>query len=169
MGSHQSSRMLTDVWLTPRWITDLLGPFDLDPCAAPPPRPWETARRNYLPADNGLALPWRGTVWLNPPYSREAEKWLARMGDHNNGIALTFARTETGWFWDSIWERAAAIYFLRGRLHFHRADGSRAEANAGAPSVIVGYGEAAMRLARLPDEGGRLIWNVSRRSARSAA
>ena len=30
--------------------------------------------------------------------------------------------------------------FLHGRLHFHRPDGTRAPANAGAPSVLVAYG-----------------------------
>ncbi len=35
---------------------------------------------------------------------------------------------------------ARALLFLRGRVVFHRANGERASANAGAPSVLVAYG-----------------------------
>lgn len=140
MGSHQSARMISDVWLTPPEILGALGRFDLDPCAAPEPRPWPTADRHIALPDDGLAAPWAGRVWLNPPYSREAAKWLAKLADHGNGIALVFARTETAWFVDSAWRRADAILFLHGRVHFHRADGVRAAANAGAPSCLIAYG-----------------------------
>jgi len=149
MGSHQSARMMSDVWLTPPAIINALAPFDLDPCAAPEPRPWPTADRHIALPDDGLAQPWSGFVWCNPPYSREAEKWLARMSEHGNGIALVFARTETEWFWDHVWRSptASAALFLEGRLYFHRGDGIRAAANAGAPSVLVAYGrQGASRL-----------------------
>lgn len=33
MGGHQSAKMKNDEWLTPKYIIDALGPFDLDPCA----------------------------------------------------------------------------------------------------------------------------------------
>lgn len=78
-------------------------------------------------------------------------KWLRRMSEHGNGIALVFARTETEWFWETVWgaPTATSILFLEGRLHFHHPDGRRAKANSGAPSVLVAYGmEAAARLSR---------------------
>lgn len=147
MGGHQSARMDSDTWLTPPEIIAELGPFDLDPCAAPG-QPWPTAAEHYTLPTNGLDEPWRGRVWLNPPYSREAVKWLRKLADHNYGIALVFARTETAWFVETVWERASAVLFLHGRLHFHRPDGQRATANAGAPSCLVAYGMAdAHRLA----------------------
>lgn len=46
------------------------------------------AARHYTVADDGLALPWHGRVWCNPPFGREAVKWPRRMRDHGNGIAL---------------------------------------------------------------------------------
>src|SRR5437867_202275 len=58
MGGHQSSHMQTDVWLTPPHILAALGPFDLDPCAAPEPRPWPTAERHIALPDDGLAADW---------------------------------------------------------------------------------------------------------------
>lgn len=139
-GAHESARMKNDEWLTPPEILSAIGPFDLDPCA-PRVRPWETAAKHYTVDDNGLLKPWHGRVWLNPPYSsQEVPRWLARLAEHGNGMALVFARTETEWYFDNIWNRATACLFLRGRLCFHYVDGRKAKANAGAPSVLVAYG-----------------------------
>lgn len=74
----------TNVWLTPRYVLDLLGQFDTDPCAATV-RPWDCARVNYTVEDNGLLMPWEGRVWLNPPYGNEAEAFMERMSMHQGG------------------------------------------------------------------------------------
>lgn len=141
IGGHQSARMISDTWLTPPELLAPLGEFDLDPCAAPEPRPWPTASTHYSqPHIDGLTEPWFGRVWLNPPYSREAVKWLRRLSTHGRGTALVFARTETAWFVETVWASADSILFLDGRIHFHHADGTRAAANAGAPSCLVAYG-----------------------------
>lgn len=141
MGGHQSAAMLKDEWLTPPDIIKALGEFDLDPCAPHASRrPWDTAKRHYSVEDDGLAQPWTGRVWLNPPYGLEAAHWLSRLAAHGDGIALIFARTETAMFFEHVWDKAEALLFLRGRLHFHHVDGSRAAANAGAPSVLIAYG-----------------------------
>lgn len=148
MGGHQSAAMITDTWLTPPEIVRALGRFDLDPCC-PPVMPWPTAHRMLNERDDGLATPWHGRVWLNPPYSREAVKWLRKLADHGSGTALVFARTETSWFFETIWRKATAILFLEGRIHFHLPDGARAKANAGAPSCLVAYGEHDAYLLRI--------------------
>lgn len=154
MGSHQSARPLSETWLTPPEIIEALGPFDLDPCAAPEPRPWPTAAQHIALPDDGLTAPWEGRVWLNPPYSGEAVRWLRRMAAHGHGTALVFARTETAWFWETVWLKATALLFLAGRVHFYRAAGQRAPMNAGAPSVLVAYGaQDARRLAQWGSPG----------------
>ena len=92
----------TDVWLTPPSMIQALGDFDLDPCC-PNNLPWETAN-NYYSLDNGqdgLALPWVGRIWLNPPYSNWVP-FMKKLKEHGNGIALIFARTETKGFFNSI-------------------------------------------------------------------
>jgi len=150
IGSHASPvRGATDVWLTPPHIIDALGPFDLDPCAAPEPRPWPTAARHITLPDDGLLHDWEGFVWCNPPYGPETWRWLRRLAAHpGGGIALIFARTETEGFVREVWGKADAILFLEGRLWFHHPDGSRASGNSGGPSCLVGYGmRAAVRLA----------------------
>ncbi len=140
MGGHQSAAMLKDEWLTPPEIIAALGEFDLDPASPGIRRPWDTAKDHYSIFDDGLSKSWAGRVWLNPPYGRDTGIWLSRLADHGNGIALIFARTETEMFFSQVWERADAVLFLRGRLHFHHVDGRRAAANAGAPSCLVAYG-----------------------------
>lgn len=139
LSGHQSARMKNDEWLTPPEILRALGEFDLDPCA-PVVRPWETAKQHYTAQDDGLSLPWFGRVWCNPPFGREAVKWLRRMREHGNGVALIPARTETAMFYETVWGAADGVLFLKGRPHFHYVDGRRADFNSGAPIALVAYG-----------------------------
>ena len=161
IGGHQSARMKSDEWLTPPQIVQALGPFDLDPCS-PINRPWPTASTHYTAEDDGLSKPWFGRVWMNPPYGAEAAQWLKRLAEHGNGIALIFARTETAMFFDHVWPHASALLFIKGRLHFHYVDGRRAEANSGAPSVLIAYGEKnASDLGREPVAGAYIrLWGA---------
>lgn len=152
IGAHQGAIPESCRWLTPPELIDTLGPFDLDPCADQE-QPWPTATRMIRPPEDGLAAPWQGLVWLNPPYTSQVGEWMRRLSDHGNGIALVFARTDTEWFYRYVWTvphpQHRAALFLRRRLHFHRPDGRRAPANSGGPSVLVSYGfEAGHRLAK---------------------
>ena len=147
MSDHTNPVMENDEWLTPPSIVDALGPFDLDPCA-PVNWPWPTAMRHYNINDDGLAQEWRGRVWCNPPYGRQAEKWLEKLASHGNGIALIFARTETKMFFAQVWAKADAVLFLEGRLFFHHVDGTRAKSNSGAPSVLIAYGRDNAKILR---------------------
>ncbi|WP_285120430.1 DNA N-6-adenine-methyltransferase [Propionibacterium freudenreichii] len=137
MGGHQSHASKTTTWLTPPAILRALGDFDLDPCGYPG---WLTATRMICLPDDGLAADWAGRVWLNPPYGLAQWTWLAKLAAHRHGTALIFARTETRGFVNEVWGKADALLFLHGRIHFHRPGGERAQANAGAPSVLVAYG-----------------------------
>lgn len=161
MGSHHSHRAGTTTWLTPPHIIEALGPFDLDPCAAPA---WPTASEHYILPTDGLVQPWRGMVWLNPPYGSEAWTWLDRLAEHGSGIALIFARTETAGFVEQVWSKADAVLFLHGRLHFHYPDGTRAAANSGAPSCLVAYGAEAVERLEKSGLAGSLVsaWRPAR-------
>lgn len=139
IGSHQRTVGKSQTHLTPPFILKALGPFDLDPCAALG-QPWPTARRHFTVRDDGLSRPWGGRVWLNPPFDRyQVGRWIERLAEHGNGIALVHARTETDWF-RPLW-RADMLLFLKGRLHFHREDGTRQKANSGAPVVLAAFGK----------------------------
>ena len=140
MGSHhRGHRGHSDEWLTPPHVLAALGSFDLDPCS-PVNRPWSTAAIHYTVEHDGLGSLWFGRVWLNPPYGPDAEKWVQRLAEHGNGVALIFARTETRMFHQWIWGRAHGLFFFSGRLHFCRVDGVASKPNSGAPSVLVAYG-----------------------------
>lgn len=158
IGSHHSARRVSDEWLTPPELLARLGQFELDPCASRD-QPWATARRHLTIDEDGLAQEWpAGRVWLNPPYS-DIEPWMARMAEHGNGLALVFARTETAWWFRSVWPHAAALLFLAGRLTFHFGDGraSKAGHNSGGPSVLVAYGEANAIVLRSSGLRGALV------------
>src|SRR5262249_22060224 len=95
LGSHQTSVGKTQVHITPHWIIEALGPFDLDPAAADP-RPWACAAVNYMERDDGLRQPWFGRVWLNPAFDRYVVPfWIRKLARHGCGTALLHARTET--------------------------------------------------------------------------
>lgn len=144
-----------DEWLTPPEITDALGPFDVDVCAPITP-PWKIAPRSFTIETDGLASSWDWDfVWCNPPYGKETHKWLAKMKEHNNGIALIFARTDTRMFHDYVFN-ADAILFIKGRLSFYDVQGKKG-GTAGAPSCLVAYGPEAV--ARLRGSGikGKLV------------
>ena len=151
--SHTRSEITTDSWITPKWLLDRLGPFDLDPCACDP-QPWPCAADQWT--ESGLIRPWHGFVWCNPPYGSQLGAWLNRCALHGNAIACVFARTETRAFFDNVWPFASALLFLRGRLTFYRPDGSktRSGGNSGGPTVLIGYGaEAQRRLIKANDLG----------------
>ena len=130
----------TEVWLTPPYIIEALGAFELDPCASLD-RPWDTARHHYTIEDNGLEQEWFGRVWLNPPYGPKLGPFLEKLSNHSGGgVALVFARTETKAFFDYVWDRATAIFFIKGRIKFHKPNGELA-GTSGSPSVLIAYGE----------------------------
>lgn len=133
-----NGKAYSDEYYTPSDYWQALGPFDLDPCAGPIS---EIAAINVREGD-GLAADWRGLVWLNPPYSRNAKSlWLAKLAKHEGGgIALVPAATDTAWFQESA-AKASAVLLVRGRVQFTRPDG-KPSANAGG-SAYMAYGDVA--------------------------
>lgn len=153
---HEAGPSKSDVYLTPPRILAAVGRFDLDPCAAPEPRPWPTALVHYALPMNGLALPWFGRVWVNPPFGQAATPWLERLVEHGDGVALLPARTDTAAFYRFVWDRAAAVLFVRNRVVFHAGFDTTVQHNGrdvlvrwgepfpfnlGAPVVLAAYGE----------------------------
>jgi len=84
-----------------RPLADAVGGFDLDPAAGCEPTPIADTR--YTPADDGLAQPWFGTVWLNPPFS-EKTPWYRKLvdecwnGDVNRAVAVASVDPSANWF-----------------------------------------------------------------------
>lgn len=111
----------SDHWTTPPEVISRLeaefGAFDLDPCCRK-----ETAKASmyFTENDNGLAHPWLGRVFLNPPYSKPAP-WLAKALEETASgratliVALLPVRTDTRWFHELVLPHAV-IRFIRGRI-----------------------------------------------------
>lgn len=132
-------------WYTPPQLFETLGlRFDLDPASPNPPVPWVPATRFYW--EDGHLLPWEGRVWLNPPYGPAAIPFIERMIEHDHGLLLIPARTET-----KIFQKAARaadmVVFLRDRLHFVRPDGRQSRASFASVLMMFGRHDLKMRYA----------------------
>jgi len=157
MANFNTNTENKDEWLTPPFILESLGEFDLDPCAPiPETRPWNTAKNHYSILDNGLQQEWYGRVWCNPPYGKETFKWIEKLSNHGNGIGLIFARTETKGFHEQIWNKADAIFFFKGRLKFHHISGKTTN-TANAPSCLIIYGENNIESVKTSGLNGKLV------------
>jgi site-specific DNA-methyltransferase (adenine-specific) len=133
-GMFASDRM---DWSTPQPFFDLVDAefgFTLDAAA----EPHNTKCAVYYDADeDGLANPWPGVVWCNPPYGRAIAKWVEKgYQEAQNGstvVMLIPARTDTA-YWHDYVMRAAEVRLLRGRLVFGSGE---ARANAPFPSALI--------------------------------
>ena len=103
------------------------GPFDLDVCATT-----DNARcaRYFSPDDDGLARPWSGRCWMNPPYGRAVPAWLAKaVAEAESGNALLVAaliasRTGASWWHSYVMRPGNTVLFIQGRLKFEGAPSS---------------------------------------------
>jgi hypothetical protein len=148
LGSHQRTVGKSQDHITPKWIIDRTGPYDLDPCASVT-QPWPCARINWSSGSLEREWPRELFTFLNPPFDRYiVGRFIAKLAQHGHGILLTHARCEAEWF-EPIWQHATAILFMADRIHFHRPDGTRQPANSGAPALLAAFGdEAVLRLQR---------------------
>lgn len=146
LGGEQTART-TDDWYTPKWIFDTLGlTFDLD-VACPPEGPINVpAARWYTAADDGLAQPWTGRVWMNPPYSKP-KPWVERFLEHGNGIALLPLTSNARWVLQ-LWESKARVIVLIS-VKFMKSDGTTKGAYPGTIGVWAIGDENVKALAKL--------------------
>lgn len=133
-------------WYTPPNIFDALGEtFDLDPCSPGRDKCFVPADRAYTVSDDGLTQSWDGFVWLNPPYGRGMQPWVERMLNHNNGIMLVLARTDSRWFQRAA-QQASSICLMASRVRFYvESTVTQSSNNAGTGSVLFGFGARADR------------------------
>jgi hypothetical protein len=111
----QTGSTSDDYW-TPAWLFDLLGlQFDLDVACPPDGPPHTPATHWFTQETNGLAQPWHGRVWMNPPFSK-VNDWAYRFMEHRNGICLV-PMGKTKWF-ARLWDDAEAVLALPPNMKF---------------------------------------------------
>lgn len=125
-----------DTLLTPSYITESLGSFDLDPCAG---EFTNIAKLNWWigRGEDGLKREWTGFVFVNPPFSQK-ELWIDKMINHNNGILLLPERGSAPWFGKLA--SVSTKYFVMGKkINFIGGSSSN---NVG--SVLFLFGQEAV-------------------------
>ena len=152
-NTHSGNSSVSHEWETPLELLDALHSvfvrFDLDPCSPRKSRPRVKARKRLTAEDDGLSAPWRGVIFVNPPYGRGLSRWIAKarreveLGHARTVVVLLPARPDTAYWHEHIAGRAA-VYFLRGRLRF--GDG---EQSAPFPSALAVWGASDETLAGL--------------------
>lgn len=113
-----------DDWGTPADLFASLNQefdFTLDPCASA-----ENAKvpHYFTVEQDGLAQPWGGRVFVNPPYS-VAEYWIAKARESARitaqvVVVLMPARCDTDYWHGNVWQ-AAEVRLIDGRLTFEGA------------------------------------------------
>jgi hypothetical protein len=129
--------------LTPPYVLDpvreALGGIGLDPCTLPD-NPCGADRWYALPTD-GAEQPWDAeTIYVNPPYGKARERWVARCMEAAEAgsrvVLLIPAHTDT-----RIFQRAAPttshVVFIRGRVKFGVLRPNRRQVAASHPSALL--------------------------------
>jgi hypothetical protein len=158
-------------WYTPAEILDLVrevfGTIDLDPCWHP--HSLVRAARTYSAAADGLSRRWSGKVFLNPPYGRVIDKWVAKLVEEHAGgrvpeaIAVLPARTDTAWFQRlDVYPRV----FVHGRLRFVCGQPRSGPASSPTlPTAIFYLGPQLQRFARIFESVGPTYIRYQRHEA----
>ena len=121
-------------WYTPRKYIDsavsVMGGIDLDPASSDVAQKVIEAKTYYTIEDDGLSHPWKGRVWLNPPYAaiiirKFVDKLIAHLmtGDVTQAIMLTHNNVDTLWFHKAA-DVCSALCLTLGRVRFYDESGS---------------------------------------------
>lgn len=146
VGKNGAKDQVDDRGTDPEFFAELdrrFGGFDLDVAAAPHNAKCE---RYYSIEDDGLALPWDGRVWANPPYSSLGDwvekawtEWRQNALCERIVMLLPANRCEQGWWQEWVEpfrdqpDSPLRTEFMRGRLRFIKAGATEIKPNERPP------------------------------------
>jgi hypothetical protein len=169
VDNYEKARGESSEWRSPRFYFDRFRlEFDLDPCAPLDGYYAVPAKKIYTIRDNGLAQPWFGLVYVNPPWSEARNTvvpWLRKFFAHEDGgIFVCVARISCSWFHELVLPRADLLCFPTDKTQFYKSDGNPGPAPTNGV-VLIGKGEITCNALRQSGLGYRLI--VDRTAASS--
>lgn len=150
VGAPNNSQLVgmtgSNEWYTPSDVIEaarrVMGGIDLDPASCELANQTVKAGRYYTEADDGLAQPWFGRVFCNPPYGGLAGDFVKRMVEGYEaarieaGILLLNANCiDAGWY-QPLWDYTTC--FTDYRLKFRAPGGETTGNTAGSAIVYLG-------------------------------
>jgi len=119
-------------WWTPPAIIEAarasMGGIDLDPASCAEAQETVRADRWIGLPDDGLAHPWSGKVWLNPPWS-EPGRWCDYLLSQDVDAAVFLGPLSAANWVQRLWRDADAVVWIRGTAHSWAWGGPGAEAS----------------------------------------
>ena len=126
-----------DSWCTPQWLTKLLPVVDLDPCSNE--RSTVKARTAYRldRGEDGLALPWVGSIFVNPPFSNILP-WAQKLNAEPvvGAAFLVNVDPSTAW-WHELTKRLRYALFFRRRIQFAPPGGVKPSTNSKPQALLM--------------------------------
>ena len=156
---------LSDNWRTPSELFNKLNNifnFDMDCCASEQNHLCEIWSDDIINdfslmtafEEEAEDLP--SSMFCNSPYSKKANQAkIVKFLLHNSNlygiglICLIPARVETKLWQEVIFKQADFVYYLKGRVHFLREDGSKASAATFPSALVINGFHSSTKIAQL--------------------
>lgn len=159
----------SDAWFTPKKYIDMvnqtIGEIDLDPFSSAQANEIICAKRFFDETSDAFKQQWftsRGTVFMNPPYSRQlinasvdlyVKHW--RAGNITEGIVLVNNATETKWF-QQLLAQSSAICLVSKRIAFENRDGKHVSGNTRG-QVFLYFGNKVAQFRKVFSSAGVIL------------
>jgi hypothetical protein len=151
------------------------GTIDLDPASCEKAQEIVKAARFYTVNDDGLAQPWFGTVFCNPPaawphVANFAGKFITEytVGHTKAEIMLTHNSSDTGWY-RQLLDNCHALCIVRGRIRFLGPDGRECGSPPQGQNIFYIGSDPATFAQHFADVGRilplRAVWGRAERAA----
>lgn len=159
-------------WYTPKQYVDaareVMDGITLDPASCALANKTVKAVNFYDIQADGMNQPWRGKVFLNPPYGWDEDgesnvaQWTARLvdefqtGNIKEAILLVNATTERKWF-QPLWQ--FPICFTDHRINFYNANGEQKQPTQG--NAFIYFGPHKMTFAAMFEKFGTIVQRLT--------
>lgn len=165
---HVSANSGNNEWYTPPQYIELareaMGGIDTDPASCELANQNVKAATYYTAETDGRNKPWKGNVWLNPPYAQPLMSEFAEAAttkridrEFDQACILVNNATETGWF-QRMMDAASAVCFIRGRVRYLDSQGNPANTPLQGQAIIY-MGDRADRFKDVFSNCGRVLIN----------